>query len=358
MKGRLAVRIASVSTVLAILVFLYSNYIIAGSVRQAFTRWGSVLYILAAVHIAALVVFALSSNLKGDLRSGSFLRRGFLFRTGICILVFPLITAAFILLYKIIFFAGLEWALILDTWPDLIPRIIIISLLSAVIYSVTDQSLHAYSGLQQIQIEARRIQTAQKNLRFESLRNQLSPHFLFNSLNTISALLHQDIRKADAFIRHLAGLYCTVMDHYSLHTIPLGRELKLVKDYGFLMQTRFGGALLLSVDIRREDEDLHIPPLSVQILVENAIKHNALSMRNPLEIQIYSDNDYLVVRNNLIPSRDRKESEGITRSREESRGLGLKNIESRYAFLSAGKMKIDIGEFFTVSLPLLKPEDE
>jgi len=315
------------------------------------------LFILIASVCGGWIVHHILYLVKKRSHGGTHTVLPFLSRLGICISVITGLAGIFILAYKSIFFPGLSWAEILETWTDLIPRCIIVTVLTGIAYTLTDHSLDAYSGLQQMQVEASRIRTRQLNLRFESLRNQISPHFLFNSLNTITSLIHRDTLVADTFIRHLAALYESVMRHYNSHTISLHEELKLVRDYGFLMQTRFENAFSLEIEIPEDIETWHLPPLSVQILVENSVKHNQLSMDQPLHVRVFIDRDYLVVRNNFIgePGHIKIGNDLLKKPGSSHRGgLGLKNIESRYSFLTSRKIIIRKDDNFTVSIPLLK----
>lgn len=350
-----------ISTVFAILFFLYATYSLNGSVAGAFSRWTSLLYVFIASVSGAILVYSILQIAKKHLWGERYSGSNFLYRMLICILIFPIIAGIFILPYRSIFFSGISWAEILETWTDLVPRSIVISIFTGIVYAITDHSLEAYLGLQQVQVEAKRLRTQQMNLRFESLRNQISPHFLFNSLNTISSLIQRDPRTADTFIRHLARLYSSVMKHYNSHTIALREELELVRDYGYLMQTRFENAFSLELDTNLTTNSFRVPPLSVQILVENAVKHNQMNLKNPLKVNVYIDKDYLVVRNNYIG-----EPEHVTLGNDllkkpgkhHTGGLGLMNIENRYGFLTKKKIVIRKDDFFTVSIPLLTEDDE
>jgi LytS/YehU family sensor histidine kinase len=198
--------------------------------------------------------------------------------------------------------------------------------------------------------------TQQLNLRFETLRNQISPHFLFNSLNTISSLIYRDINGAEKFIRNLAGVYHSVMENYEHPLIPLDRELDLVERYCYLMQVRFENAFSLEITYPDNPETYCLPPLSIQMLVENAIKHNRLSQENPLRVRVFTDGNALVVKNNYIgnPGHVRIGNDLYQKpDKGRPQGVGLQNIQRRYALFCPEPVTITRDQDFTVTLPLI-----
>ena len=361
MNGRIGIRIVGISTVYAILLFFYASYTLSGTVGGAFSWWKSLLFIVMASILGGMALYSILSLAKKRFSPGGFSSPPFLLKVGLCMLIIPGIFGFFTLLYKYIFLPGLPWNEVIDAWPDLIPKGIVVSVFTAIVYPLIDHSLDAFSGLQRMKVEAKRIRTQQLHLRFESLRNQISPHFLFNSLNTISSLIYRDSGIADTFIRHLAHLYQSVMHHYDSPTISLIEELKLVRDYGFLMQTRFEDAFSLDVDIHENTDALCLPPLSAQMLVENAVKHNQLSVDKPLQVRLFIKDGYLVVRNNFVgePGHVKIGNDLYKKpGKHYTSGIGLKNIESRYRFLTRKPIIIRKDDFFTVSIPLLVASDE
>lgn len=195
----------------------------------------------------------------------------------------------------------------------------------------------------QTAIEAERLKTERVASQYESLKNQVNPHFLFNSLNALTSLVYEDQKQAAKFIKKLADVYRYVLDNQQKEVVPLRDELQFVNAYIFLQKIRFEDNL--QVDIQVSESDTMILPLSLQMLVENAIKHNIVSDEQPLSIRIYSDGPVtLVIENTLQPKT----------SHEYSSGLGLKNIQSRYAHLSGREVEIQDGpDRFVVRLPLL-----
>jgi len=179
---------------------------------------------------------------------------------------------------------------------------------------------------------------------YESLKNQVNPHFLFNSLNALTNLVYQDQDKAVKFIKELSDVYRYVLDTREKEVVPLDGELKFLKAYLYLQQIRFGEKL--KIDLNLTDGNSMVAPLALQMLVENAIKHNEISEEHPLTIRIFQRGKYIVVENTL----QRKSVLS-----QDSSGLGLENIRKRYEFLSNDKVDVkeDNGKF-SVALPIIE----
>jgi len=193
-----------------------------------------------------------------------------------------------------------------------------------------------------VQLERSKKESAE--FQFEMLKSQINPHFLFNSLNTLSSLIFEDQEKASAFIRKLSDVYRRVLDTRSKYLVPLQEELEFIESYIFLLKIRFDQKLDLKIDIGDEYKERLIAPMTLQLLIENAVKHNIISEKKPLTININIDNGALAVVNKL----QRKITE------EKGSAIGLKNIMSRYAFVT--DMKVDFTENeneFKVLVPLL-----
>ena len=155
---------------------------------------------------------------------------------------------------------------------------------------------------------------------YEALKNQINPHFLFNSLNTLASLIQMDRSKASVFVEEFSTLYRNILDMNNRALIGLGKELGLLDSYIYLQKMRIGKHLTFIFAIREEDRECLLPPLSLQLLVENVIKHNEISEECPVSIQISSNGQSVEVRNQLHPK-------FIVNKRE---GIGLQNLRSRY----------------------------
>jgi two-component system LytT family sensor kinase len=180
-------------------------------------------------------------------------------------------------------------------------------------------------------------------LQLETLKNQVNPHFLFNSLNTLTSLVHKDADKAVQFIIQLSDIYRYALENKNKSTVPWSTEKKFVENYISMQQIRFSSNLAVSINAP-VDEKFGVVPLSVQMLVENAIKHNIITADDPLEISIYVENNFLVVRNKLQ----------LKSSVEYSENIGLENIKQQYEILAGQKAEVSREDgFFTVKLPLI-----
>ena len=193
-------------------------------------------------------------------------------------------------------------------------------------------------------LDAERLQKENARAQYEALKNQVNPHFLFNSLNALTQLVYEDQDKAATFIKQLSEVYRYVLDTREKELVTIDEELSFIRSYLFLQQIRFGQKLQISILV--DSKDTLLPPLALQILVENAIKHNIISEEHPLHVRIYSESGFLIVTNNL--------QKKLTLDVETS-GVGLANIRRRYEFLTKEQIVVtEKDNQFTVKLPFLK----
>jgi len=179
---------------------------------------------------------------------------------------------------------------------------------------------------------------------FESLKNQVNPHFLFNALNTLSSLIDEDQRLANQFVQQLASVYRYLLSQTEKETVSLGEELAFLKSYVFLNQIRFGENLKVEMQIAPELWHKNIITLTLQMLLENAIKHNVISKEKPLHILIVAEGNSLCVGNNLQ----------LKTQVAPSTGIGLENIQSRYKLFTQEQMHITQTDArFEVCVPLI-----
>ncbi len=190
-----------------------------------------------------------------------------------------------------------------------------------------------------------RLQKERMVFEYEHLKSQVNPHFLFNSLNTLSSLIEDDQNLAQDYTVHLSDMYRSMLAFRDKDMIPLQDELNIVKHFMYIQKSRFGEAVKMEVQI--PDDILQngkVIPLALQLLVENAMKHNVVSTKQPLQINIVVDKDYIKVSNTLQPKM----------SKEKGAGLGLVNIRRRYSLLSDKNISYGVNENeFVVLLPLL-----
>lgn len=194
-------------------------------------------------------------------------------------------------------------------------------------------------------LEAEKLKSEKLAAQYQGLKNQLNPHFLFNSLNALSNLVYEDADRSAAFIQKLSKIYRYVLEVQNEELVTLQRELEFARNYLDLQKIRFEESLQFSIEIHDETSNW-LPPLSLQLLLENAIKHNVASKANPLKIVILQKENELWISNNFHPKKSQDES---------STGIGLKNIEQRYEVLSDRSIQVKTNEKqFLVILPLLK----
>jgi LytS/YehU family sensor histidine kinase len=180
---------------------------------------------------------------------------------------------------------------------------------------------------------------------YKSLKAQIEPHFLFNSLSVLASIVHTDANLASNFIIKLSKTLRYIIEKNEFTLVPLKEELAVVEDYFYLVKTRFGEGIEMSIDVdEKRFAESYIPPASIQLLIENAIKHNKQSDEEPLRIEIKCDSEYITIQNNLNKITTDKESTHV----------GLKNIKQRYKLLSNKDVLIHkSNDNFIVKLPVL-----
>ncbi|HCT31425.1 MAG TPA: hypothetical protein DIW31_12020 [Bacteroidales bacterium] len=179
---------------------------------------------------------------------------------------------------------------------------------------------------------------------YETLKSQINPHFLFNNLNTLASLIEDNPKLAVEYVQQTADYYRSILNLKDKEIIRLDEEIELIKTFYTLQKNRYGNNLRLNIKLDKVDYNSFVAPLALQMLVENAIKHNIISKEKPLNIDLYTKDNLIIVSNNL---QKRELDQASTR-------FGLKNIIERYSFLSS--KNIDISEndsTFTVSIPIL-----
>jgi two-component system, LytTR family, sensor kinase len=179
----------------------------------------------------------------------------------------------------------------------------------------------------------------------EALQTQLDPHFLFNNFNTLATLIDEDAKLASQYVAKLSQVYRYVLQNRTEDTVSLRDELEFIKSYLFIAQIRFGDNLKVILDIPSQYLEKKIPPMTLQLLCENAIKHNIVSKSSPLTVSIFTYNQHeLVIKNNLQ----------LKNKTEISTKIGLENIIKRYTLLGQPKPVIETEkDFFTVKIPLI-----
>lgn len=216
---------------------------------------------------------------------------------------------------------------------------IIITFLCLVIY-ISGQFLKAWK---QSLLEVEKHKTESANAQLQNLKNQLNPHFLFNNLSVLSSLVYQNQDKAVDFINELSKVYRYILDNKNTELVTLQQELDFLGHYIYLLKIRFGENIIFNIQIE-ETQNSFLPPMCLQMLVENTIQHNETSQAKSLEVNIYTEKNRLFITNPIQPRSDKTESSHI----------GLKNIQIRYSFFTEEKVEINKNDsLFSVSLPLI-----
>ncbi|MBX2893528.1 MAG: histidine kinase [Saprospiraceae bacterium] len=219
------------------------------------------------------------------------------------------------------------------------------SLIMAALVMTLYEATSFYVQLQRTVAEKAELERQNIESQLEGLRNQVNPHFLFNSLNTLIYLIPEDSEKAVRFVQQLSKVYRYVLESRDAKLIPLSEELDYLQAYIFLLKERFGESLQVNIEPLDGRKEAAVVPLTLQMLFENAIKHNVISNGKPLHIEVFAENSHLVVRNNL-----QKKNQVM-----DSTGVGLQNIKDRYRMLTDKEVRVIASQqYYTVVLPMVE----
>lgn len=196
-----------------------------------------------------------------------------------------------------------------------------------------------------LQLRVANMEKEKRTAELNFLKAQIDPHFLFNNLNTVDALIDQDPQKAKTYLQKLGQLYRYLVSSKDQEVVPLEEELEFAKNYIYLIEERFGDAYQFKIKIDHTNpSDLWLPPGALQTLLENIVKHNQASSADPIETTI------LISENEISVENTRREKKGIV----DSTGTGLQNLRARYKLLTDKELQIHSGEQFRVDLPNIK----
>jgi LytS/YehU family sensor histidine kinase len=196
---------------------------------------------------------------------------------------------------------------------------------------------------QKVSIELERTRMDNLAAQYELLKQQVNPHFLFNSLNTLKYMVENKDEHSVDFILKLSDFYRFTLESRKLHLIPVSEELNILEAYTFLLKARFEDGLDISININKAHYSSYMPPFTLQLLIENCIKHNIVSLEKPLHIRLYSEGEFIVVENQIQ----------LKRTKESSIGVGLENIHQRYLHLLDKKVIVQPTQStFTIKLPV------
>ena len=309
----------------------------------------SSLRIFLSATVCTLLISLLLSRIHIGLSSWLRKRLGAKLNPGQRLMIqtlFMLITAAFV---TVIFFGyhwfgfpgytlkmeNYKWALLVGFTADLIG-------------SGFNEAIYSQQEWRRTLLEKEQLEKLHLQSQLDVLKNQINPHFLFNSLNSLSSIIADDPGKAELFVDKLSMVYRYILLHNDRDWVDLHTELTFIKAYFHLLQTRYGEGVQLNLAVSDSQAELLLPPLTLQLLVENAIKHNVVHKNKPLLIEIASSGEMeLMISNNL----QRKNKQLVL-----SHGVGLKNIAERYNIANAGAIMVqEQNGLFAVKLPLVAP---
>ena len=320
------------SSLLGILLFVFVFYSETGFI-PGFGQHAKAYFSIAAIMTAFGMVALRTDELLNRLiqwKSNFLLRfvSGLLANTLVSVLIFSF-TGSFM-------FSG---------QGDSVLKITLLSSLAVFVYETFYGLFYSYHYYAVVQAEQLQSDRWQLELQFESLKNQISPHYLFNCLNTVSSLLYKDTQTAEEFIRRMADTFRYVLSHQKQKLVTLRDELEFVKSYYFLLQVRFEYQLMLDINIPAGLLDSWIPPMTLQLLVENAVKHNTIDKDHPLMVYIAArDNTHLLIHNTKTTP-----APGVRGFK-----VGLENIRRRYNYFTHEEVMVKDLDKFVVELPVLK----
>ncbi len=244
-----------------------------------------------------------------------------------------------------IFFHLIDW--IPYEW-DFHQRILIMGLFITAIIAIVYETVFYFDLWKSSLLEGERLKKTAARLQFESLKNQVNPHFLFNSLNTLASLIPVDPVKAEKFVQEFAGIYRYVLEVKDRNFVSLREEMDFVSSFVYLLKIRFGEHLKFEHQLEKQLDQYQIPPLILQNLVENAIKHNVILKERPLVICLEIQNDTLMVSNNL---QERSYPAASTQT-------GLRNMVQRLQLVANKEAKFYKKEgYFIAEIPLIHESD-
>lgn len=249
-----------------------------------------------------------------------------------------------------IFFIRLFISLVIEneTWNYFITnetfRYYLSVLMVTLVISLFFHAVYYYKELQKTKVKEQKVIAGTASAKFDALKNQLDPHFLFNSLNVLTSLIEENPNSAQKFTTSLSKVYRYVLEQKSKELVTVDEELNFARTYMSLLKMRFEDSIVFDIPDKALNPDSKVVPLSLQLLLENAVKHNMVTSNRPLHMKIYEENNHLVVMNNLQPKQIVKKSSGV----------GLENIKQRYQLLTNRTVYINkTSTHFSVAIPLL-----
>jgi len=334
--------ILKISGILAVIIFIIERLVFGGGFDLPINELAKVLgiHFMYATVLTALnayffyyleVKYSWKENSKNRLVVGAL---GSIILTMVGLTILRFVTLVVILGYPLDRFLNDPSAISYYTF----------GLVITLIVSLVFHAVFFYKALSEKKVTEQQIVAKTETAKFESLKSQIDPHFLFNSLNVLASLIGENPAQAEKFTTKLSKVYRYVLEQKNKDLIDLDEELQFAKTYMELLKMRFENALTFDIPEKASNPELKIIPLSLQLLLENTIKHNAVSEENPLKVVITEANGYLVITNNYNPKT----------VLEQGTKVGLNNIIDRYNLITLKKVSVEkTSDNFTVKLPLL-----
>ncbi len=224
------------------------------------------------------------------------------------------------------------------------PQYYVNSLIIAMVISGIFYALYYYKYRQESRVKEQKIIAGTAEARFDALKNQLDPHFLFNSLNVLTSLIEEDPDQAQRFTTSLSKVYRYVLEQKNKELVPVDEEYAFARTYIQLLKMRFEDGIVFEIPEKSAHPEARIVPLSLQLLLENAVKHNRVTPDHPLHIRVEERDGFIVVSNDLQQKQVMAKSSGV----------GLQNIRSRYALLTERLVRVEKSDAaFSVAVPML-----
>lgn len=345
-----------VSTLYGVLAFLYLFYSENGSLPVFAEHLDTLSFFVLSSWLifGVLIIIAKGLNVVYPWLNGALSRFFIQFTCNTIIATIMLWLCIKLLI--LIKFDNVDFALWMEDKSDVSIKFYIVFLLTNLIFILVDLYQYSFTSFIQANIESEKMVRERLKLQYEILKSQLSPHYLFNTLNTIASLIHRDASTTESFIRKFAQTFSYILNSHQKELISVQKEVEFIKAYYFLLRIRFDKALVLEINIDDECMSSYIPPMTLQLLVENAVKHNHFSEEKPLRISIETtDNKHISVVNNFErkPGFIEVDNQLVKKPEHISHKIGLENIKKRYSYFTKQEIKISKHETFSVVLPLL-----
>jgi len=291
-----------------------------------------------------LSIFVLSTVVSIYFFINSTLDKFFPFEKGLAIRIFIQVfigVGILLLIHAIAFAVGKDH---LPTRMDKISitAVFILDLFAGLAVNFMFFTEHFFKQWKRTFQRAERLEREKTQVQYDNLKNQLNPHMLFNAFTSLNSLINENPEHASRFLKHLSKVYRYLLENDEI--VSLRKESEFLQNYIYLLDMRFGEAIRINVDISEKDKDRNIVPVTLQNLLENALKHNILTKDRPLAIRIFTENDYICIENSL-QRKSRVES---------SNKQGLENLKNLYRYLDSKEVMVEErADKFCVKVPLI-----